>query len=379
MTASLFKRRPLPGWWLRFVESCPAVPTVFALSGLALIMFMLAPPITHPSENGVMIDSLAVVVRSDTVLTKAVDLRAAYRNLVSEEVRDYARKIFFNPTLYFVVPFFLLLEYLFPCKPSQPLIGKGFLQDAVWFAAAAPTTILLLGTANEFLRSLYDHYLASLTIGSAAVWPVSLQAIAALFVVEFIFWLSHFIRHKVGTLWLFHAVHHSQEELNVFTDDRSHFVDKLVTSLLMFVPFYIFQVPNLYAVAIIGLYISIHSRFVHLNVRINLGWLGWLISSPQFHRVHHSADPAHADKNFAGILSMFDYLFGTAHPSRDIYPETGINDAQFPTEDNIRVLRLPRNWLVQTSFPFIQLFKQIAPRLSSRAGEQAALAPPEST
>jgi hypothetical protein len=159
-------------------------------------------------------------------------------------------------------------------------------------------------------------------------------------------------------------VHHSQKELNVFTDDRVHVVDMLAASLLMFVPFYIFQVPNLYAVAVIGLYRSIHSRFLHANVKINLGWLGWLVASPQFHRVHHSADPAHVDKNFAVVLSVFDHLFGTAYPSRDIYPDTGINDARFPNEGNTRVLGLPGNWLMQTSFPFVQFFKQIAPRLA---------------
>jgi sterol desaturase/sphingolipid hydroxylase (fatty acid hydroxylase superfamily) len=345
------------------------VPNIIAASGLAFIMFMLAPTVTHPSENGGMVDSLAVVVRSDTIVSKAIGLRAAYHNWVPQEIRDYAGKILFNPALYFVLPFLLLLEYLFPCKPSQPLIGKGFLQDAVWFAAAAPTTILVLGVASQFLRGFYDNHLAFLTIGSAATWPTSLQIIAALSVVEFLWWMGHLTRHKVGTLWLFHAVHHSQKELNTFTEDRVHVVDALAASLLMFIPYYIFQVPNLYAVAIIALYRSIHTRFLHANVKINLGCLGWLVASPQFHRIHHSADPAHVDKNFGVILSIFDHLFGTAHPSRDAYPETGINDARFPTEDHTRVLRLPENWLMQTSFPFVQAFKQIAPRPSSRADE----------
>jgi sterol desaturase/sphingolipid hydroxylase (fatty acid hydroxylase superfamily) len=373
VTALLFRRRPLPNWWLRFIESYPVIPTVFAASGLAFIMFMLAPPLTHPSENGEMIDSLAAVVRSHTIVGKAIGLRAAYHNAVPLEIRDYAARILFNPALYFVVPFFLLLEYLFPCNPSQPLIGKGFLQDAVWFAAAAPTTILVLGAASKFLLGLYNNHLTFLTIRSAATWPTYLQVIVSLSVVEFLFWMSHFIRHKVGTLWLFHAVHHSQKELNVFTDDRSHVVDKLAGSLLMFVPFYMFQVPNLYAVAIVGLYLSIHSRFVHLNVKINLGWLGWLIASPQFHRVHHSIEPAHADKNFAGVLSIFDHLFGTAYPSRNIYPETGIDDSRFPIEGNTRISRLPLNWIMQSVYPFMRFFRPSAPRSLEHAPEQAAL------
>jgi lathosterol oxidase len=357
--------RRLPEWWERFVESYPAVPTIIAVTGLGLIMFMLAPTVAHPSDNGGMIDSLAVIVRSGPILRNTIALRTSYHEWVPEEVRQYAREIVFNPTLYFVVPFFLLLEYLFPCDASQQLWGKGFLQDAVWFAAAAPTRVLLLGAASQFLQSVYDKHLAFLTISSAANWPRFLQVAAALLVLEFLWWMTHLIRHKVLPFWYFHAVHHSQKELNTFTEDRVHFVDILTASVLMFIPFYIFQVPNLYAVAVVGLYRSIHSRFLHANVKINLGWLGWVIASPQFHRVHHSADPAHFDKNYGVVLSVFDYMFGTGHRTRDIYPETGIDDDQFPTENNTRLLGLAENWVRQTTFPFVQLFTRLATRLFS--------------
>lgn len=368
-TASFSKTRRLPDWWLPFVESHPFVPNTIAVAGLVFIMFMLAPTIVHPSEKGVMIDSFSTVTRSVRMVHQADAVRTAYHNSVSPEVRDYARAIFFSPVLYFVVPFFMLLEYLFPFNPAQPLMGKGFLQDAIWFVAGAPTRILVLGVADDFLRDFYNHHLSFMTISSAVVWPGLLQITAALLVFEFMAWFSHLIRHKVLTFWFFHAVHHSQRELNVFTDDRSHFVDRIVASLVMFLPFYAFQVPSLYAVAVIGLYIAIHSRFVHTNVRLNLGWLGWLIVSPQFHRVHHSVDPLHYDKNYAAVISVFDYAFGTAYPSRDVYPETGIDDIRFPIENNSAVSGLPGNWIRQFAFPFVQSFKHIASRLSVRKNQ----------
>jgi sterol desaturase/sphingolipid hydroxylase (fatty acid hydroxylase superfamily) len=308
-----------------------------------------------------MVDSLSAVSKSHSIVNRAIAIRAVYRNWVPEEARQYASQIFFNPILYFVVPFFLLLEYLFPYKPSQPLVGKGFLQDAIWFVGRAPTTVVLLGTAAGLLRSFYDNHLAFLTIESARAWPLFVQVMAALLLTEFAVYLSHIIRHKVPTFWFFHAVHHSQTELNVFTDDRVHIVDALVESLFRFIPFYMFQAPSLYAVAIFSVYVSIHTRLLHTNVKFNLGWLGWVVVSPQFHRVHHSADPAHFNKNFAGVLSIFGYLFGTAYPSRDVYPETGIDDAQFPVEKSRRSLHLIANWFKQMSFPFVQCFKQIVP------------------
>ncbi len=241
-------------------------------------------------------------------------------------------QIFCNPILYFVIPFFLLLEYLFLFNPSQPLVGKGFLQDAIWFVGRATDyTVLLLGAAGGLLRSFYDNHLAFLTIESARTWPIFAQVMAALLVTEFADYLSHAIRHKVPTLWFFHAVHHSETELNVLTDDRVHIVDALMELLFRFIPFYMFHAPSLYAVAVFGVYVSIHSRLQHTNVKLNLGWVGWVIVSPQaLSRIHHSADPAHWNKNYAGVFSLFDYMFGTAYPSRDAPRKQGLTTLNFP-------------------------------------------------
>ena len=360
MITTLLSPRQLPGWWLRFTETYPALPTIIAVSGLAWIVFSL-PLIDNPTEkyeHGPLIETLRVATSSEVLIDQVISLRTIYHSWFPSEVRNLVSSIFGNLALYLVVPFLLLLEYLFPCKPSQPLIGKGFLQDAIWFAAITPTQILFLYPVDHFMRSLFDDHLGFLTMGTATAWPAYLQVFAALLLGEFLIWFNHFARHKIRTLWLFHAVHHSQKEMNVFTDDRGHVVDLLVGSLLAFVPFFIFQVSTLYTVTIIGLYMPIHNRFIHANVKINLGWLGWLLTSPQFHRVHHSVDSAHIDKNFGVFLSIFDHLFGTAYPCRTVYPETGITDWRFPTEDKVRVSQLPGNWLTQTVYPFVQLFEQ---------------------
>ncbi len=350
----------MPGWWVRFITTYPAVPTIVALTGIGLISISLAPinSGTKNYEYGLFIETIRVTFGSDMLVDQAIKLQNAYRSWVPAEIRTWVHGLFGNVTLYLVVPFLLLLEYLFPCRQSQRLISKAFLQDFVWFAVSAPTGILILGTMNQFLRNLFDDHLGFFSVKAAITWPAYLQIITAVLLGELVLWFHHYVRHKVRIFWVFHAVHHSQKELNIFTDDRMHFIDKVVASLLVFVPFYIFQVPNLYAVAFIGMFTTIYTRFLHANVRINLGSLGWILASPQFHRVHHSADPEHKDKNFGGILSLFDHLFGTAYPSRDIYPETGISDSRFPTEDKVRVRQLPSNWLMQTVYPFIQLFKK---------------------
>jgi sterol desaturase/sphingolipid hydroxylase (fatty acid hydroxylase superfamily) len=357
----LFKPRQLPLWWVRFTDTNPVVPNAIAVAVLIWICFSLA-TIISASEmhgHGQFVETIGVVSQSEPIVEKAISLRSEYHHLVPEEVRTLLKNLYGNFALYLIVPLFMFLEFLFPCNPSQPLIGKGFLQDAIWYLLYTPLALIFVFPVLEILHSLFDQYLGFLSLGTRLAWPPYVQIIAALLLAELFIWFNHFVRHKILTLWHFHAVHHSQKELNIFTDDRTHIVDLLVGSLLTFIPFFIFDVSNLYAITIISIYKPLHNRFIHANIKINLGWLGLLVTSPQFHRVHHSVEPAHADKNYGVYFSFYDYLFGTACKSRNVYPETGIADASYPDEGKVRALQLPVNWLAQMVYPFVKVYEQI--------------------
>lgn len=357
----LFKPRELPVWWRRFTEANPIVPNVFAVAMLTWLCFLLASIFSASEKNGhgKFVETIGVVSKSEPLVEKAISLRTAYHHLFSEEARTIVSNLFANVALYLALPLILLLEFLFPFNPAQPLISKGLLQDAIWYIVFTPLTILILLPIVEFFHGLFVQHMGFLALGNAVFWPPYVQIIAAMLLAEFFLWFNHFLRHKIRTLWFFHAVHHSQRELNFFTDDRAHIVDLTIGALLSFIPFFIFDVSNLYAVMVIGIYKPIHNRFIHANVKINLGWLGLLVTSPQFHRVHHSENPEHADKNFGVYFSVYDYLFGTACMSRNIYPQTGIEDSRFPIEDKVPLSQLPKNWLAQTVYPFTQVIEQI--------------------
>lgn len=357
---TLFKPRRLPAWWVRFTEKYPMLPNLVAITGLTWICYSIAVIINASDTHGQsqVVESLGAVSHSQSVIDKFIGLRAAYHHLFPEQVRILLANLYGNISMYMVVPFLFLLEILYPCNPSQPLVSKGFLQDALWYAIDTPLSLIILFPVAAFLRSLFNHYLGFLALGPATAWPVYLQVLAAVLLAEFFIWFNHFVRHKIRPLWLFHAVHHSQKEMNVFTDDRAHIIDLLIGSLLSFIPFFIFNVSNLYIITIIGIYKPIHNRFIHSNLKINLGWLSWIITTPQFHRVHHSVEEEHADKNFGIYLSIYDYLFGTAWKSRDVYPQTGIADLRFPTEDKVAVSQLPKNLVLQMIYPFKQLYEK---------------------
>ena len=61
--------------------------------------------------------------------------------------------------------------------------------------------------------------------------------------------------------------------------------------------------------------------FVHTELVPRIGWLEWIINTPSAHRVHHASNPEYIDKNFGGVLLIWDHLFGTYQPE---LPDTKI-------------------------------------------------------
>ena len=120
-------------------------------------------------------------------------------------------------------------------------------------------------------------------------------------------------------------MHHSDESLNITSSIRHHWLDAPLTVIFVVAPLsYLFR-PPLLTVPIIALTIGMVGVFNHLNVRVGLGHLAWLIATPQNHRIHHSRLPEHIDKNFAQFFPLWDVLFGTYYRAkRGEYPPTGL-------------------------------------------------------
>jgi len=70
------------------------------------------------------------------------------------------------------------------------------------------------------------------------------------------------------------------------------------------------------------------SFFIHSNIRVRLGPLEWLVSTPAFHHWHHTNDQ-NRDHNFAAVFPLIDRLFGTAWLPKHWPPVYGI-DAKVP-------------------------------------------------
>jgi sterol desaturase/sphingolipid hydroxylase (fatty acid hydroxylase superfamily) len=253
------------------------------------------------------------------------------------------------------------LQRLLPAKHAQRIFSVGFAQDVVWFFYEMMLNALILVFYVEYLTRFYHQHFSSLTITSLSRSPGWVRFLLALLLVDFLYWVQHYCLHKVPLLWRFHALHHSQKELNYFTDFRYHVVEYVVRYTFLIVPFLILQLDPP-VIAVFAVFQKCYSHFYHGNIRTNLGSFKYILVTPQSHRVHHSRETEHRDKNFGAIFSVWDFLLGTQCKSFAAYPETGVADKAFPHEQKMELKSLLLTPLSQLLYPFLVV---IRPCLSS--------------
>lgn len=142
-------------------------------------------------------------------------------------------------------------------------------------------------------------------------------------------YLRHRLQHRLHWWWALHSLHHSQQQLSFWADDRNHLLDDALASLWFAAVALLIGVPTEQFVLIVILMRMVES-LSHANVRLSFGpVLGRLIVSPRFHRRHHGIGVGHEGRahgcNFAPLFPFWDILFGTANFA-DEYPRTGIRD-----------------------------------------------------
>ncbi len=273
-----------------------------------------------------------------------------------EPFRHYipGEKALYSPLAYFcLLSLVALLEYRVPAQ-AQPIISSSLIHDMFWYGATMVFRLTFLGLYAGLLYRLYHDHLSFLDVDSAASWHPLTRFIVAILVADFMRWAAHLIMHKVPLFWEFHAVHHSQQRLNLFTDARVHPVDHMISATIKFIPLFMFDnsLPYIMAWAIFE---TIYPKFYHANVRLSLGPLRYILVTPQSHRLHHAVASEYRDRNFGFTFSIWDRLFGTQFEDHTVYPATGIADSHFPQERGAGPGSLVSDFLQQLIYPFRRL------------------------
>ena len=251
------------------------------------------------------------------------------------------------------------LERWRPAIPGARIVGPALGYDFIWFVAEVLTNSGLLLAYGHFLYTLYDSHLAFLRVSAVAELPVAARFVLVALLTDFLGWFHHWVRHKVRWLWYFHEIHHSQREMNPFTDLRYHFVEYLVTRAISAIPMFSlgFDAPTFVAWELGRTWFT---RMYHSNIRTNLGRLRFVLVTPQSHRIHHSASPEHRDKNFGVLLSVWDRIFGTHYEGGDgEYPLTGVHNDEFPLEHRELGWRMVLMPMEQLVYPFRMMWRDV--------------------
>jgi sterol desaturase/sphingolipid hydroxylase (fatty acid hydroxylase superfamily) len=133
---------------------------------------------------------------------------------------------------------------------------------------------------------------------------------AALVAVDFAYYWFHRTHHEIRLLWASHVPHHSSRRYNLSTALRQTWTP--MTGLPFYLPLALFFSPAQIATAF-GVNL-LYQFWIHTELIGRLGPLEWVLNTPSHHRVHHGANVQYLDRNYAGILIVWDRWFGTFEP-----------------------------------------------------------------
>lgn len=162
-------------------------------------------------------------------------------------------------------------------------------------------------SAIGFVCLLPFYYLSPFEI-PMNMWTWVLALIAA----DFSYYWMHRIEHQVRVLWASHSVHHSSEDYNLTIGLRLCILEGSFE--------WIFLIPmveigfNPFQTLIAMLLIAQYQHWIHTEKIGSLGWLDKIFNTPSNHRVHHGSNVQYLDKNYGGVLILWDKLFGTYEP-----------------------------------------------------------------
>ena len=216
--------------------------------------------------------------------------------------------------------------------PVQPVTDKQAIRVDVIY-----TLIHKLGVFSLFMYFTFGNWLEQgigylrghgmPTFHIDQIWPgVTDQSLVSfliyLVVFDFVNYLIHRGQHEFEWWWKLHALHHSQQQMSMWTDNRNHLLDSIIVALIISTVAVLIGVGPGQFIALMA-FGRLSENFQHANLRLNFGaWFERIWVSPRFHRRHHSIGVGHESFdhgrvvlggcNFGVLLPVWDILFRTA-------------------------------------------------------------------
>ena len=146
-------------------------------------------------------------------------------------------------------------------------------------------------------------------------WGVSLPVILfALVAQDFLYYWKHRAAHRMRWFWTAHVVHHSSQFYNLSTALRQPWNNHFTGFVLLSTPLVFLGVHPL-LLGFVGALNLLYQYWIHTEAIDRLpNWFEAIFNTPSHHRVHHGTNPQYLDANYAGILIVWDKMFGSFVP-----------------------------------------------------------------
>jgi sterol desaturase/sphingolipid hydroxylase (fatty acid hydroxylase superfamily) len=229
---------------------------------------------------------------------------------------------------------FIVVERIRPVESHQPFRHLRF--NLVWYVIYSIISVGIQATGISLVITHVQEWIGGSLIQLSPptnFWMYGGMALLYFLVTDFFYYWFHRWQHTVPFLWEQHKFHHSEMSLNVTSTRRVHWLEDPLLLIFLGLPMGILFEFNGIALGILAFVEVLWLQFIHMNLRLEFRNLSPIVTGPQYHRIHHSFQERHLDKNYAAFLPIWDVLFGTYyHPRRGEFPATGlVNGEQHDT------------------------------------------------
>ena len=207
--------------------------------------------------------------------------------------------------------------------------------DLCWYFVNSLAPALVLGFPLALLSGAMHRLDPGGFYSAVGAWPFWLRLFLVLLVSDVGAYWGHRAMHSHRFLWRFHALHHSAEEMDWLVNTRAHPFDTVFVRFAALAPVYLLGLAQTSdagidpAVAVLTIFGTLWTFFIHADFRVRLGPLESVISTPAFHHWHHTKNE-YRDRNFSFVFPFIDRVFGTSWLPQHWPSAYGIN-AKVPT------------------------------------------------
>ena len=177
-------------------------------------------------------------------------------------------------------------------------------------------TSLAMGVGSLVVNGVWRLVEVLLLGAAAALVPWELHGwvawVVALIGIDFVYYWDHRAGHEIRLLWASHVVHHSSQRYNLSTALRQTWTGEY--TVLFFLPVALAGVPIELVLASWSINL-VYQFWIHTEAIGRMWrWFEYVFNTPSHHRVHHGSQAQYLDRNYGGILIIWDRLFGSFEP-----------------------------------------------------------------